>query len=174
MVRVFCRVKPRRIVLVHGPDSFPPLESLSSPPARYAVLYLRVSTTEQARKGGTTEGFSIPAQRELATKTVHRMGAFVVKEFVDSGRSGTSANRPGLQRMLTYVGENPVDYVVVHKLDRLARNRADDSDINTRITESGATLVSCSESIDPTRAGNWCTASWPRSSSSTPRTSLLK
>ena len=29
-----------------------------------AVLYLRVSTREQAKRGGETEGFSIPAQRE--------------------------------------------------------------------------------------------------------------
>ena len=29
-----------------------------------AVLYLRVSTKEQAEMGGEAEGFSIPAQRE--------------------------------------------------------------------------------------------------------------
>lgn len=103
--------------------------------------------------GGTAEGFSIPAQRDATTKTAHRVGAFVVKEFVDSGRSGTSMHRPGLQRMLEHIEEKPVDYVIVHKLDRLARNRVDDSDINTRIRQSGATLVSCSESIDPTPGG---------------------
>lgn len=140
---------------VHYCDTIPSCEGStpSSPPVRYVVLYLQVSTTEQARKEGTAEGFSIPAQRDAASKTAHRMGAFVVKEFVDSGRSGTSVNRPGLQRMLEYVEENPVDYVIVHKLDRLARNRADDSGINTRIRQSGVTLVSCSESIDPTPGG---------------------
>lgn len=141
-------------MISHSPDTFPVSESsASSSLVRYAVLYLRVSTTEQARKGGTAEGFSIPAQRAAATKTAHRMGAFVVKEFVDSGRSGTSMKRSELERMLTYINENLVDYVIVHKLDRLARNRADDSGINTRIRESGATLVSCSESIDPTPGG---------------------
>ena len=29
-----------------------------------AVMYLRVSSKEQAEKGGEAEGFSIPAQRE--------------------------------------------------------------------------------------------------------------
>jgi DNA invertase Pin-like site-specific DNA recombinase len=29
-----------------------------------AILYLRVSTKEQAERGGETEGFSIPAQRD--------------------------------------------------------------------------------------------------------------
>ena len=55
--------------------------------------------------------------------------------------------------MLEYIEENKVDYVIVHKLDRLARNRADDSDINTRIRHSSAALVSCSESIGPTPGG---------------------
>lgn len=133
----------------------PPLEQVLAPPSavRYAVIYLRVSTTEQAHKGGLSEGFSIPAQRDMSTRAAHRMGAFVVKEFIDSGRSGTSVNRPGLQRMLEYIEEPRVDYVIVHKLDRLARNRADDSDINARIQRSGATLVSCSESIDPSPGG---------------------
>ena len=33
-------------------------------PVLLAVSYLRVSTREQAERGGTEEGFSIPAQRE--------------------------------------------------------------------------------------------------------------
>lgn len=67
------------------------------------MLHLRVSTTEQARKGATAEGFSIPAQREAATKAAHRIGAFDVKELVDSGRCGTSMHRPRLQRMFEYI-----------------------------------------------------------------------
>lgn len=35
-----------------------------APSAGRAVLYLRVSTTRQARSGGEAEGYSIPAQRE--------------------------------------------------------------------------------------------------------------
>ena len=43
-----------------------PAASLIDPPKTMAaaVSYLRVSTREQAEKGGTDEGFSIPAQRE--------------------------------------------------------------------------------------------------------------
>ncbi len=42
-----------------------PTGSLIDPPQHgaLAVCYLRVSTREQAHKGGTDEGFSIPAQR---------------------------------------------------------------------------------------------------------------
>ena len=123
------------------------------PTIRYAVIYLRVSTARQATTGGSEEGFSIPAQREVTTRTAHGLGAYVVKEFVDAGASGTSIDRPALQKMLSYVAENSVDYVVVHEVDRLARNRAHDSTITTAIAEAGAKLVSASESIDESPSG---------------------
>ena len=83
------------------------------------------------------------------------MGAMVGKEFVDRGASAKSADRPQLQAMLEYVKENAdrVDYVIVHKIDRLARNRDDDSDIMRVLRECGVQLVSASESIDDTPAG---------------------
>ena len=46
-----------------------------------------------------------------------------------------------------------MDYVIVHKVDRLARNRDDDSDIMRVLRECGVQLVSASESIDDTPAG---------------------
>lgn len=123
------------------------------PTVRYAVIYLRVSTTRQATIGGSEEGFSIPAQREITTRTAHGLGAYVVKEFVNTRASGTSIDRPALQKMLSYIAENSVDYVVVHKVDRLARNRAHDSTIATAIAEAGAKLVSASENIDESPSG---------------------
>ncbi len=123
---------------------------------KFAVSYLRVSTRGQAeRGGGNDEGFSIPAQREANKKKAMSMGAMVGKEFVDRGASAKSADRPQLQAMLEYVKENAdrVDYVIVHKIDRLARNRDDDSDIMRVLRECGVQLVSASESIDDTPAG---------------------
>ena len=46
-----------------------------------------------------------------------------------------------------------IDYVIVHKVDRLARNRGDDIDIMRVLHECGVQLVSASESIDDTPAG---------------------
>jgi len=123
---------------------------------KFAASYLRVSTRGQAeRGGGNDEGFSIPAQREANKKKAMSMGAMVGKEFVDRGASAKSADRPQLQAMLEYVKENAdrVDYVIVHKIDRLARNRDDDSDIMRVLRECGVQLVSASESIDDTPAG---------------------
>lgn len=118
-----------------------------------AVSYVRVSTTRQAEQGGEREGFSIPAQREANRKQAHSLGALVTAEFVDRGQSGRSTNRPELQRMLEYLLEHPVDYVIVHKLDRLARSRADDVAITQAVHDAGARLVSSTENIDTSPNG---------------------
>ena len=134
-----------------------PVQALTaSMTPKFAVSYLRVSTRGQAeRGGGADEGFSIPAQREANKRKALSMGAIVGKEFVDRGASAKSADRPELQKMLEYVKENAdrVDYVIVHKVDRLARNRGDDIDIMRTLRECGVQLVSASESIDDTLAG---------------------
>lgn len=118
-----------------------------------AVIYLRVSTKDQAGRGGEAEGFSIPAQREACIRKADAVGAVVVAEFVDAGESARSANRPELQNMLSFIKEHKVQHVIVHKIDRLARNRVDDVEINIQISAVGAQLVSCSENIDETPSG---------------------
>ncbi|GAB3617393.1 hypothetical protein GCM10027416_19500 [Okibacterium endophyticum] len=55
--------------------------------------------------------------------------------------------------MLAYVREHSVDYVIVHKLDRLARSRADDIVITQAVHAAGARLVSSTEGIDTTPNG---------------------
>lgn len=123
-------------------------------PSRTAITYLRVSTADQATRGGREEGFSIPAQREANTRKAASLDAAVIEEFVDAGESGTSAaKRPELQRMLAYVRDHQVDYCIVHKLDRLARSRADDVAIHFALKQAGVTLVSTSENIDETPSG---------------------
>ena len=122
-------------------------------PMLLAVSYLRVSTREQAERGGTEEGFSIPAQREANTRKAAELGARVVREFVDAGESARSADRDGLQEMLAFIAATRVNFCIVHKLDRLARNRADDVKIHEALLAAGVTLVSATESIDQTPSG---------------------
>ena len=135
-----------------GTDPFAAMAAQLTP--KRAVSYIRVSTREQAQRGGSEEGFSLPAQREANKRKAQSMGALVVKEFADRGESARSANRPELQKMLAYLKEDGgIDYVIVHKLDRLARNRADDVEINRAFEEAGVRLVSTSENIDQTPGG---------------------
>lgn len=55
--------------------------------------------------------------------------------------------------MLTYVAEHRVDYVIVNKLDRLARNRADDVLLTEQIRATEARLVSTTEAISESPDG---------------------
>jgi site-specific DNA recombinase len=128
------------------------LESSEDAPA---VVYLRVSTKDQARRNGEPEGYSLPAQRGAVQRKAEGIEATIIEEFVEGGETATNANRPELQRLLAYIAEHPVKYVIVHKLDRLIRNRFDDFMITVALDKAGAQLVSCSEHIDKTPAGKF-------------------
>ncbi|MGH3631369.1 MAG: recombinase family protein, partial [Sciscionella sp.] len=130
----------------------PPVES-SAGSLPVAFIYLRVSTKEQARTGGGTEGYSIPAQREACRAKAEQLGAVIHEEYLDAGESARSAQRDDLQRMLRDVKHDRPDYVIVHKIDRLARNREDDIAINLMLKKYDVRLVSCTENIDDTPSG---------------------
>ena len=89
-----------------------------------AAIYLRVSTAAQAKRNREPEGDSIPAQREACLAKAAELGAEVV------GESAKTADRLQLKALLERLkAERDLDYVIVHKVDRLARNRYDDATI---------------------------------------------
>jgi site-specific DNA recombinase len=121
-----------------------------------AALYLRVSTAEQTTRAFSEEGYSIEAQREACRRKAAQLEADVVGEYVDRGESARSAKRPELQALLARLGgEGDLDYVIVHKIDRLARNLADHVEITLAIKAGGAELVSVVEQIDDTPLGEY-------------------
>ncbi|WP_075204375.1 recombinase family protein [Haematomicrobium sanguinis] len=99
--------------------------------------YQRLSTREHASTGGRDDGISIPTQRRANARKAEEFGARIVAEFVDTGESARSADRPDLKRMLDYIASHQVTYCVVHKVDRLAHNGLD----------AGVPLVSATENI---------------------------
>ena len=119
-----------------------------------AWLYLRVSSQGQVGRAFSEEGYSIEAQRADGRRRAAQLEAEVTAEFVDSAQSARTDGRPELQRMLAQLrsGDAPT-YIIVHKADRLARNRRDDANLAFEIMESGAQLVSVKESIDGTPSG---------------------
>lgn len=117
------------------------------------MSYLRVSTKDQATRNGLEEGLSIPAQREAAARKAEQLGAVIVKEFIEPGESAKTARRRALQEMLDYIGANPVQYCIINKVDRLARNRRDDAIIHATLRGANITLVSVTENIDETPSG---------------------
>lgn len=116
-------------------------------------IYLRVSTEEQAKVGGTAEGFSIPYQRKVCHEKAEQMGGVVTDEYVELGVSAKSTRRPELQRLLADIRAKQIQVVLVHKIDRLARNSKDAHAIQAEIVEAGAVLVSVMEYIDDSPAG---------------------
>jgi len=130
------------------------LEALFTP--KIALSYLRVSSRRQAQRGGgDDEGYSLPAQRDAAKKKAADLGAVIIKEFIDRGASAKVIDRKDIQEMLDYIRdyEGKIDYVIIHKVDRLARNRFDDGDITRFLQERGIQLVSTTEAIDETPSG---------------------
>ncbi|HUD07268.1 MAG TPA: recombinase family protein [Candidatus Saccharimonadales bacterium] len=120
-----------------------------------AILYIRVSTLDQAIRGDQPEGFSIPAQREACKRKAKSLKSTVIDEYVDRGESARSADRPELQRLLNDLRDRKkeIDYIIVHKVDRLARSLHDDVMIGLAIQKAGAQLVSVTENIDETPSG---------------------
>jgi DNA invertase Pin-like site-specific DNA recombinase len=126
-------------------------ESIEGAPA---VVYVRVSPGKgQAAKADEPDGYSLPAQLGACKRKAAALKAVVIEEFIERSESAKTADRPELQRLLQFVKDNRVKYVIVHKVDRLARNRTDDVLINLALKQAGAELVSVSENIDQTPSG---------------------
>ncbi len=71
-----------------------------------AVLYARVSTDGQARSG-----YSLAQQMETLKEYAAREGYEVLEEVKDSGQSGASLGRPGMDRVRDLVAAGDVSMV---------------------------------------------------------------
>ncbi len=124
-------------------------------PGTRAVIYLRVSSTGQVNTDYDPEGNSIPAQRVACLRKAEQLGLTVIDEYVEPGKSATEmTKRVAFQQMLTRVRQaKDVDYVIVYKLSRMARNRYDDAVVMADLRKRGTTLISATESVDDTPVG---------------------
>jgi hypothetical protein len=85
------------------------------------VTYSRVSSDEQALKD-----LSISAQRKALARWIDERDEIeLADQFVDEGESAYAPadKRPGFCRMIAHCRRHPVDFILVHKLDRFSRNR---------------------------------------------------
>jgi site-specific DNA recombinase len=118
-----------------------------------AAIYVRVSSTGQLGRDGDEDGYSIPAQVKGCELEANARGWEVAKVYIERAESAKSDDRPVLQFMLKELPKLGVKYLIVHKVDRLARNRLDDATLYQRLVGMGVKLVSASENIDETPAG---------------------
>lgn len=121
---------------------------------RRAVYYLRVSSRGQLETDYDDEGFSIAGQRVHCERAAAQREAICVDEYVERAESAKTDDRPALEAMLARIRtRRDIDYVIVWKVDRLARNRRDDANMVFEIELAGAKLISATENIDETPSG---------------------
>ena len=112
------------------------------------LLYARVSTEKQAQKE-----LSIPAQIEAMRNFAKSQNFKIVGEYIDEGKSGRSIDRPQLKKLLERCKKDSIDVVLVHKIDRLARNLVDHATIKAILKQRGIRLISVVEKFEDSVAG---------------------
>ncbi|HEX5852527.1 MAG TPA: recombinase family protein, partial [Solirubrobacteraceae bacterium] len=117
-----------------------------------AVIYLRVSSTGQLT-GHNPEGYSIEAQRQACERYAASVGARIVREYVEPGRTGTNTRRQALQQMLSELGEVQPTYVIFYDLSRVAREESDAFWLLAQVKSHGAKLTSTREPVDDSPQG---------------------
>src|ERR687898_314531 len=110
-----------------------------------AALYERVSSEEQV------EGYSLDAQDRAGRLYCETHGLEAVHVYRDEGRSGRTddlSKRPAFRQMLNDAEAGLFDVVVVHKLDRFARNRRVAFEAFERLAKARVGFVSLSEQME--------------------------
>ncbi len=81
-------------------------------------LYLRLSHDDE-RAG---ESLSIENQRSILLKYVEEKGWEIYDIYIDDGISGTTFERPGVQRLLDDAKNGIINTIIVKDLSRFGRN----------------------------------------------------
>lgn len=117
---------------------------MTGAPVGTAVLYLRVSTSEQA-----LSGLGIEAQRETAKAYAKRKGLTIVDEFCDEGISAKRLDsRPGALAALAAVRQGRAAGLLVAKMDRLSRSVVDGAGLMESARREGWALHFADLDID--------------------------
>lgn len=111
------------------------------------IIYVRVSTDEQAR-----HGYSIAAQIEKLEAYCISQGWEMVKQFIDDGYSAKDLNRPQFKEMMNIVKKGGIDVVLVYRLDRLTRSVVDLYSILQELDKYDCKFKSATEVYDTTNA----------------------
>lgn len=115
----------------------------------YCIIYCRVSSKDQV------EGTSLETQERLAREFAEKQGFVVLKVFIERGESAKTADRTEFNKALTFCTDkrNNVNYFIVYKIDRFARNQDDHAIVRGILKRSGVELKSVTEPIDQTSVG---------------------
>ncbi|MEO8581772.1 MAG: recombinase family protein [Patescibacteria group bacterium] len=105
-----------------------------------AYSYGRVSTDEQA-----SHGYSVDNQK-LACKNYAQVLEYeIAGEFFDEGKTGRNTHRDEYQAMMQALDKNPVNAIIVFKLDRIFRSTKDFSNTIELLKKKDVKLLSTAE-----------------------------
>ncbi len=105
------------------------------------VLYARYSSDNQRSE-------SIDAQIRAMKEYCKHHNYIIVETYVDEARTATTDKRPSFQRMIKDSAGKTFDIVLVHKLDRFARNRYDSAIYKRELKKNGVSVYSVLEKLD--------------------------
>jgi len=106
-----------------------------------AVAYCRYSSEQQR------DGYSIEAQLTAIKDYCLKENITLVDKYIDEAKTGTNDERDSFQKMIRDSSNHSFDMVIVHKLDRFARNRYDSAVYKKLLRDNGVTLVSVLERL---------------------------
>ena len=106
-----------------------------------AYAYARFSSDNQREE-------SIDAQLRAIREYCATNDIRILREFKDEAFSARTDKRPAFQDLFGLIKEHQADYLIVHKLDRFARNRADAAFYRQKLKEVNMKLVSVLERLD--------------------------
>lgn len=106
-----------------------------------AAAYCRYSSDNQREE-------SIEAQTRAIREYAQRNKINIVRIYADEAKSATNANRPQFQKMIKDSRLGIFNLVIVHKLDRFARDRYDSAFYKRELKKNGVRLISVLENLD--------------------------
>ena len=106
-----------------------------------AVIYARYSSDNQREE-------SIDAQIRAIKEYIARNNYILVDVYPDEAKSATTDERPQFLKMIEDAKKGHFKYVIVHKLDRFARNRYDSAYYRKKLKDAGVRLLSVLEYLD--------------------------
>ena len=107
-----------------------------------AILYVRVSTDEQA-----ASGLGLDAQRDTLRAEAERRG-WTYTWAEDAGYSGKNLDRPALEQAFASLRAGEADVLAVAKLDRLSRSVVDFAGVMDTARREGWGLVALDLGVD--------------------------
>ncbi|TYO92279.1 site-specific DNA recombinase [Desulfallas thermosapovorans DSM 6562] len=91
---------------------------------------------------------SITAQVRACTEYCKRKGYIITKTYTDEARSALTDDRPQFQKSIQDARDGLYDVLVIHKLDRFARNRYDSAFYKRELRRAGVKIESVLEHLD--------------------------